>query len=138
MKKKSLKFTFSCITLSFSLLATLHPLKAYSIETTVAQQKDNYVTGTVNDNAGAVIGATVYVKGSNTGTITDIDGKFSISAPSGSTLVISYIGYKSQEIRVGDKPLNILLKEDSKSLDEVVVTALGVKRERKADRKSVV
>ena len=74
-----------------------------------------------------VIGATVQLKGISTGVITDIDGKFKINASPEDILMISYIGYQPQEIKLGKrKLLNIELKEDSKTLDEVVVTAFGV------------
>lgn len=79
------------------------------------------VTGTVEDSEGPIIGASVMVKGTQTGTITDINGHFSINAPKGSILVISYIGYSSQEVPVTGKPINIKLIEDSKQLNEVVV-----------------
>lgn len=103
------------------------------VETT--QQKKVKITGTVTDPTGLpIIGANVMVKGQSTnGTITNLDGHFTLEAPSNSTLVVSYIGYKSQEIKaLAGKPLNIKLHEDSEVLDEVVVTALGIKREEKA------
>lgn len=78
-----------------------------------------------------IIGGTILVKGTQTGTITDIDGKFSIDATQGSFLLISYIGYLSQEIKVGDKTdLTITLLENSKVLDDVVVVGYGVQRKR--------
>ena len=78
------------------------------------------------------IGASVVEKGTANGTITDLDGNFSLNVKAGATLVVSYVGYKSEEVKAGRGPLNITLKEDAKALDEVVVTALGIKRERKA------
>lgn len=72
-------------------------------------------------------------KGSTNGTVTDINGKFSLSVPNKSTLVISYIGYVSKAIIVGNQTVfNIQLTEDTQNLNEVVVTALGIKREEKA------
>lgn len=71
-------------------------------------------------------------KGTANGTITDLDGNFSLNVKAGATLVVSYVGYKSEEVKAEKGPLNITLKEDAKALDEVVVTALGIKRERKA------
>lgn len=86
----------------------------------------------VSDATGPIIGASVVEKGTANGTITDLDGNFSLNVKAGATLVVSYVGYKSEEVKAGRGPLNITLKEDAKALDEVVVTALGIKRERKA------
>lgn len=82
------------------------------------------VTGTVLDDLNEGLpGASISIKGTNTGTITDLDGKFSIQAPNAkSVLVISFVGYKTQEITVGDKRnIKISMKDDSKVMDEVVV-----------------
>jgi len=95
-------------------------------------QQANKVTGTVKDALGPIIGASVMEKGTSNGTITDMDGKFSLNVRSGATLVISYVGYKPKEVKASQSSLNIVLEEDSKMLSEVVVTALGIKRERKA------
>ena len=85
------------------------------------------VTGTVKDVTGEpVIGANVIQEGTSNGSITDIDGKFSLSIPKGSVLVISYIGYASQNVTViGNQPLVITLKDDTELLDEVVVVGYG-------------
>ena len=96
--------------------------------TALAQQK---VTGKVKDSSGEpVIGASVVVKGNNTmGTITDFDGNFMLDVPTKSVLVISYIGYVTQEVpTAGKKSLEIILKEDTKTLDEVVVIGYGTQR----------
>lgn len=93
------------------------------------------VTGVVKDGTGeTVIGGSVLVKGTTNGTITDLDGNYTLSdVPSAGELVFSYIGMKAQTISVGGKRvINVVLEEDSKVLDEVVVTALGMKREQKA------
>ena len=93
------------------------------------------VSGSVRDAKGEpMIGVNVKVKGSNVGTVTDIDGNFRLSAPKGARLEVSYIGYVSQEVAVptDGKSLRIVLKEDTKNLSEVVVTALGIKREAKS------
>ncbi|MDE5678551.1 SusC/RagA family TonB-linked outer membrane protein [Phocaeicola sp.] len=93
------------------------------------------VSGKVTDPSGeAVIGANVTVKGNTTiGTITDIDGCFELSVDSRAVLLVSYIGYQVQEVKAdSSKPLAIRLAEDSELLSEVVVTALGIKREEKA------
>lgn len=105
------------------------------VQTAINQQSKIKITGTVVDQAGIpIIGANITVKNqTGTGTITDIDGRFTLEVPANSTLSISYIGYKNQEIRVtSSKPLTIKLQDDAEVLDEVVVTALGIKREEKA------
>lgn len=97
----------------------------------VAAQQTSAITGTVLDNMGeSVIGASVLVKGTSIGTITDLDGKFSLAdVPTDGTIVISYIGYVTQEIAVkGQRNFAIKLLEDSKTLDEVVVVGYGVQR----------
>lgn len=85
------------------------------------------VTGTiVDDNNEPIIGANVSIKGSTTGTITDVDGKFSIEASPGLTLLISYIGYATQEVTVGNQTVyKVKMLEDSQALDEVVVIGYG-------------
>ncbi len=88
------------------------------------EQKVKKVTGTIRDNHGEpIIGANVFVKGTTSGTVTDMDGNFSLQAKKGSKLVVSFIGYKTVEITATDKQvLKIILNEDSQTLDEVVVT----------------
>ena len=92
------------------------------------------IKGKVVDEQGeALIGVNVSVDGTDAGTITNIDGEFSIQAAKNATLKISYIGYASQNVKVQDKDIyNITLIPDTKVLDEVVVTALGIKRAEKA------
>ncbi len=105
-------------------LFLLLTLLSFSL-TALAQQK---VTGKVKDSSGEpVIGASVVVKGNNTmGTITDFDGNFMLDVPAKSVLVISYIGYVTQEVpTAGKNSLEIVLKEDTKTLDEVVVIGYG-------------
>ena len=87
----------------------------------------NVVKGTVNDEAGEpIIGATVKVKGSNVGAITDFDGKFSVDAASNATLTVSYVGYLTQDVKVaGKNNLTIVLKEDAQMLNDVVVIGYG-------------
>lgn len=108
-------------------LFLLLTLLSFSL-TAFAQQK---VTGKVKDSSGEpIIGASVVVKANNTmGTITDFDGNFTLDVPSKGVLVISYIGYVTQEVPVaGKKSLNIVLDEDTKALDEVVVIGYGTQR----------
>ena len=97
-----------------------------------SSERKSHVTGTIVDTTGEpVIGANVVVKGTANGTITDIDGHFSMEAPEGAVLLVSYIGYANQEIKVGkQKFLSIVLKEDSKTLDELVV--VGYMTQKKA------
>ncbi len=100
-------------------------------------QKENAthtVSGIVKDENGLpIIGATVKVRGAQMGVVTDIDGKFSLKTSVGSVLTVSYIGYKTQDIKVQEGgSLNIKLEPESKQLNEVVVTALGIKRSQKA------
>lgn len=100
-------------------------------------QKENAthtVSGIVKDENGLpIIGATVKVRGAQMGIVTDIDGKFSLKTSVGSVLTVSYIGYKTQDIKVQEGgSLNIKLEPESKQLNEVVVTALGIKRSQKA------
>ena len=89
-------------------------------------------TGTITDASGEpLIGATVMLKGTKRGVTTDVDGRFSIDAPNGSTLIVSYVGMVTREIKVGGAPVNVAL-EGGNALDEVVVTALGIKRDKKS------
>lgn len=85
------------------------------------------IKGVINDEQGeTIIGASVIVKGEDTGTTSDMDGRFSLEAPEGATLVISYIGYHTQEVKVRKRSLlHIVLKEDNQLLDEVVVVGYG-------------
>ena len=93
-------------------------------------QTGKKINGVVKDSKGeAVIGANVVVIGTTNGTITDIDGKYSLDVPAGAVLQVSYIGYLTKEIPVGSQPVvNIELLEDSQSLDEVVVVGYGTQR----------
>ena len=80
-------------------------------------------------NGEPIIGANVKIKGQSIGTITDIDGRFVLDASTDATLQISYIGYASLEMNTGNKKeLNIVLKEDTETLEEVVVVGYGVYR----------
>jgi len=92
------------------------------------------VTGTVSDVSGTPLpGVTIVVSGTNIGTTTDFDGNYSINASSGQVLRFSYIGMKPKDITVGSETtLDVTLEEDSTKLDEVVVTALGISRDKKS------
>ncbi|MCQ2163300.1 MAG: SusC/RagA family TonB-linked outer membrane protein [Bacteroidales bacterium] len=106
---------------------------AASVAASAAQQ-DGIVTGKIVDHTGeGVIGAGVMVKGTTTGTITDFDGSFELkNVAKGTVLEITCIGYKAVEVVWEGTPLNILLEEDTQLLNEVVVTALGISREKKS------
>ena len=96
----------------------------------VISQKGNKITGTVVDAAGIpIIGANVMVKGTTNGAVTDINGKFSLNVEKGDLLEVSYIGYLSSEIKIGnEQSLAVTLKEDTKTLDEVVVVGYGTQK----------
>ena len=110
----------------------VHPLSmmAESNEWSVQNvQQKVQITGIVKEaNGEPIIGASILEKGTTNGTVTDLDGNFSLSAEKGSVLLISYIGYKSQEITVDGKPLNVILIEDTETLDEVVVVGFGTQK----------
>lgn len=110
----------------------IYLFKAAERTTALANQQKKIITGTVVDSNGeAVIGANVLVKGTTNGTITDIDGKFSLEVPEGAMLLVSYIGYGDYETKVGNQSnLSITLKEDSKALDELVVVGYGTMKKK--------
>ena len=115
----------------FLMFLTLFSLFGNGIQ---AQTLTQSIKGQVTDAGNEpIIGASIMVKGANNGTITNAEGRFSINAAPGVVLVVSYIGYVTQEVKTaGNKSLKITLMEDTKRLGEVVVTALGIKRDRKA------
>lgn len=110
----------------------IYLFKAAERTTALANQQKKIITGTVVDpNGEAVIGANVLVKGTTIGTITDIDGKFSLEVPEGAMLLVSYIGYGDYETKVGNQSnLSITLKEDSQALDELVVVGYGTMKKK--------
>ena len=139
-KQKHLYFS-----VAFALSIALAPTSAYAVGNPVGspdasmpqavQQNGNHkVTGRVVDPSGEpLIGATIMVEGTKEGTVTDIDGNFTINTTSKAKLVISYVGYTAQTILVGDKTtIDVTLKEVANTMNEVVVTALGIKRAEKA------
>lgn len=139
-KQKHLYFS-----VAFALSIVLAPTSAYAVGNPVGspdasmpqavQQNGNHkVTGRVVDSAGEpLIGATIMVEGTKEGAVTDIDGNFTINTTSKAKLVISYVGYTTQTIPVGDKTtIDVTLKEVANTMNEVVVTALGIKRAEKA------
>ena len=139
-KQKHLYFS-----VAFALSIALAPTSVYAVGNPVGspdasmpqavQQNGNHkVTGRVVDSAGEpLIGATIMVEGTKEGAVTDIDGNFTINTTSKAKLVISYVGYTTQTILVGDKTtIDVTLKEVANTMNEVVVTALGIKRAEKA------
>ena len=119
------------LTTNMTPAATLSAMQSVRAQQTSGNVK---ITGTVVDNTGEpAIGATVRVKNGQHGVVTDIDGKFTIDVPKGSTLVVSYIGTQTQEVQVGNThDLHITMQPTARQIDEVVVTALGIKRSEKA------
>lgn len=125
--------TLSGTGINYELEGTHIILTTEAIKDLHAQQQAKTVTGTVTDVSGEpIIGANIRIKGTTTGTITDIDGNFSIEAEPQSVIEVSYIGYLTQETVINNqKSIRFLLKEDTKTLDEVVVIGYGVQK--KAD-----
>ena len=119
--------------INYELEGTHIILTTEAIKDLHAQQQAKTVTGTVTDVSGEpIIRANIRIKGTTTGTITDIDGNFSIEAEPQSVIEVSYIGYLTQETVINNqKSIRFLLKEDTKTLDEVVVIGYGVQK--KAD-----
>ena len=117
------------------LFGTGHGFRRNTHEVTVlnAQQQTRKAVGVVTDKTGeAIIGANVIVKGTTNGTITDMDGRFELDVPNNATLQVSYIGFNTQEIVFTGQPsIEVQLVDDTQALDEVVVTALGIKREKR-------
>jgi TonB-dependent SusC/RagA subfamily outer membrane receptor len=107
----------------FSGILTL--LLALAVQLTFAQEKT--ISGKVSDDSGLPLpGTTVLVKGTSSGTSTDFDGNYSIKASAGATLVYSFIGYTTKEVKVGaSNSINVTLSEDASALDEVIVVAYG-------------
>lgn len=101
----------------------------YSSEINIVQQATS-CTGIVKDLKGeTIIGASIVVKGTSNGTITDINGHFNLSkVKEGDIIQISFVGFITQDIKWSGEPLNIILKEDTKALDEVVVVGYGVQK----------
>ena len=89
------------------------------------------ISGVVSDEMGPAVGATVMVKGTKTGTVTDLDGRYTINAEKGDVLVFSYVGTKTVEKDVTGNVIDVSLKAEVQNINEVVVTAMGIKQEKK-------
>lgn len=128
-----LRLCFSVALCVFAMTVTAgNPAEATESQAT-QQANDKQVGGQILDELGEpVIGATVSVKGSDLKTVTDIDGNFSLKVPEGSTLVITYVGYAPKEVAATGTGMTINLAQNEEVLGEVVVTALGIKKEAKA------
>lgn len=132
MKIKTIFMKHICKQTCFSMLLSLMILVMGSFE---AFAQGKLVSGTVTDNAGQpILGAGILEKGNpSNGSVTDLDGKFQIVVPSDATLMVSSIGYLEKEVALeGRVKITVVLDEDIESLDEVVVTALGITRSEKA------
>ncbi|MDR0894655.1 MAG: TonB-dependent receptor [Prevotellaceae bacterium] len=124
MKKNKIHFTLSSMRRMLCMLAL-------ALTTTLAVAQSRQVTGVIQDAQGeAIIGASVVEKGNaGNGTVTNIDGKFSLNLPTNGTIVVSYIGYQTQEVALqGRVVVNVTLKEDTEVLDEVIVVGYGVQK----------
>ena len=120
------KKTALCVGLCF--LGVLSAQEASAVtESVTSVQQTKQATGQVSDSQGPLIGATVMEKGTSNGTVTDFNGNFSLNVKSGATLVISYIGYVTQEIKAGDN-VHVTLTEDGHIVNEVVVIGYGTQR----------
>ena len=120
--KKTAVFVGLCL---FGMISSQQASAA--TESVASVQQTKQATGHVTDSQGPLIGATIMEKGTNNGTVTDFEGNFSLNVKPGATLVISYVGYESQEIKAGDN-LRVNLKEDGHVVNEVVVIGYGTQR----------
>jgi TonB-linked SusC/RagA family outer membrane protein len=123
----------ACMTAVGTLLLTagVQSVSAASTTDIMKTQQAAKVVGTVTDGTEPIIGASVRVKGSNVGTVTDMDGNFQLNVAAGTELIITYIGYKEVTVKA-QNGMKVVMQEENTALSEVVVTALGIKRDRKA------
>ena len=131
MKQNNRKIACMLAVGAMMLPATILSASAAPAGSVQSVQQAAKVFGTVTDGKEPVIGASIRVKNGNQGTITDMDGNFKLDVAPGTELLISYVGYKDVTVKAAAN-MNIVLEEESTALNEVVVTALGIKRERKA------
>ena len=128
--RKTMLLMGACATLGLSYSTNVLATPPYQTVNSVQQAKK--VSGNVTDAEGPVIGASVVEKGNpSNGAVTDLDGNFTLNVKPGATIVVTYIGYKTQEIAVGNQSnINIKLATDDKTLDEVVVVGYGVQKKK--------
>ena len=126
MKSIYLRKSTLCIGLCFLGVISAQQISA-ATESVASVQQTQQATGHVEDSQGPLIGATVMEKGTNNGTVTDFDGNFTLHVKPGATLVISYVGYESQEVKAGAN-VHVNLKEDGHVVNEVVVIGYGTQR----------
>ena len=131
MKQNNRKIACMIAVGAMMLPATILSASAAPAVSVQSVQQAAKVFGTITDGKEPVIGASIRVKNGNQGTITDMDGNFKLDVAPGTELLISYVGYKDITVKAAAN-MNIVLEEESTALNEVVVTALGIKRERKA------
>lgn len=119
-----------CFAMALAAGLLTFPLPAQAAKSHVqATQQVSQVRGTVVDQSGMpLIGVSILVKGTSTGTVTDLDGNFVIDVAKGKTLVISYVGYHSENVVVNGSSIRVVLKEDALNLDELVVVGFGVQK----------
>ncbi|MDY3355357.1 MAG: TonB-dependent receptor, partial [Prevotella sp.] len=132
-KGQKLVLSLSLAIMSMSPLTASAATSPYmSGDSKAMQQTENVLKGIVTDQAGEpLIGVSISVKGTSSGTVTDINGKYSLRVSPGSTLVFTYIGYTPREVRVtGGKDINVTLSQSASNLDEVVVIGYGVMKKR--------
>nr|WP_317174490.1 SusC/RagA family TonB-linked outer membrane protein [Aquiflexum lacus] len=126
-KKKQLHFK------QVNNIISVKSLKSTEVNNSIESQITNAfleVTGTVKSETGELLpGVTIFIDGTTTGTVTDIDGNYSISVPEGSTLVFSYIGFTTKRVTVGNQSvINVTLDQEARALEEVVIAALGIQK----------
>lgn len=126
-KKKQLHFK------QVNNIISVKSLKSTEVNNSIESQITNAfleVTGTVKSETGELLpGVTIFIDGTTTGTVTDIDGNYSISVPEGSTLVFSYIGFTTKRVIVGNQSvINVTLDQEARALEEVVIAALGIQK----------
>ena len=127
--KKRVLQVCACSTLIFW---NIPDAMAYDSDFEIVQQDKKQISGQVLDSSGmSVIGANVVEKGTTNGVITDMDGNFSLNVSPGAVIEVSFIGFATQEIKVGNNTtFNIVMKEDTEVLDEVVVVGYGTMKKR--------
>ncbi len=134
MKQRTFTNKLLCGFLLVGAVSLATPFQAFAEPSTTETSPSQKikVTGVVEDAEGPVVGASVMEKGTNNGTVTDLDGNFTLMVSPGATLKISYVGSEPIEVKATEAPMKITLEQSTQMLSEVVVTALGIKRDRKA------